>query len=181
MSVTVDGQTFTWQQVADYCSANPKESLCGLLCEQNPDLALCENIGSYYNYRISLPANATFLALFIISFLGFVGVYAATRRGVGFMVAMLLGVACEIIGYVGRVLSYENQWKEDGFLTQIICLTIGPAFMAAGVYLCLRRIVYAFGPENSRIPPEYYTRIVSSISYQENVLSIDEGKTKQTP
>jgi hypothetical protein len=38
-------------------------------------------------------------------------------------------------------------------------LTIAPAFMAAGVYLCLRRVVYAFGKENSRISPETYTRL----------------------
>lgn len=30
--------------------------------------------------------------------------------------------------------------------------------MAAGIYLCLRRIVYAFGKENSRVAPETYTR-----------------------
>ena len=162
MSVDIGGQNYTWEQIADFCTANPKDEGCGLLCQQNPHLELCQNVNSYYKYRVSLPANAVFLALFSLSFLGFVGVYAGTRRGFGFMVAMLLGVACEIIGYVGRVLSYENQWEENGFLIQIICLTIGPAFLAAGVYLCLRRIVYAFGPENSRIPPEYYTRIVSS-------------------
>jgi RTA1 like protein len=42
---------------------------------------------------------------------------------------------------------------------QIVCLTIAPAFMAGGIYLCLRRIVYTFGPANSRISPEAYTRI----------------------
>ena len=50
---------------------------------------------------------------------------------------------------------------ENYFLVQICTLTIGPAFLAAGVYLCLRRIVYVFGPENSRLRPEFYTRIVS--------------------
>lgn len=74
---------------------------------------------------------------------------------------MLCGVILEVIGYAGRIMSWENQWKEQGFLMQIICLTIAPAFMAGGIYLCLRRIVYAFGPENSRISPEAYTRIVS--------------------
>jgi hypothetical protein len=33
--------------------------------------------------------------------------------------------------------------------------------MAGGIYLSLRRVVYAFGPENSRISPEAYTRIVT--------------------
>ncbi|KAB5528985.1 putative sphingoid long-chain base transporter RSB1 [Coniochaeta sp. 2T2.1] len=122
-------------------------------------MAFCQNVESYYKYRISLAANAVFVALFALSFVGFVGVYGYTRKGLGFTIAMLLGVLCEIIGYAGRIASYKNQWQENGFLIQIICLTIGPAFLAAGVYLCLRRIVYAFGPENSRIPPEYYTRI----------------------
>lgn len=42
---------------------------------------------------------------------------------------------------------------------QIVCLTIAPAFLAAGIYLCLSRIVLTFGPENSRIKPLSYPRI----------------------
>lgn len=161
MSLEINGQNVTWAQITDFCTQNPKNDGCGLVCEAYPDTPFCLAIPipSYYNYRVSLPANAVFLALFSLSWLGFAGVYGFTRKGLGFTVAMLLGVACEIIGYVGRVLSWQNQWQENGFLIQIVCLTIGPAFLAAGVYLCLRRIVYAFGPENSRIPPEYYTRI----------------------
>lgn len=133
-----------------------------LICRDHPDLAQCADVPSYYGYRLSLPANATFLGLFGIFLIAYLVIFAVTRRGLGFTVALTLGVICEILGYAGRVMSWQNQWNENGFLMQICCLTIAPAFMAAGVYLCLRRIVYAFGPENSRIPPEYYTRIVSS-------------------
>lgn len=42
---------------------------------------------------------------------------------------------------------------------QICCLTIAPAFLAAGIYLTLSRIVITFGPENSRIKPLSYPRI----------------------
>jgi len=62
-------------------------------------------------------------------------------------------------------MSWKDQWSQNGFLLQIVCLTIAPAFLAAGIYLCLRRIVYAFGPENSRISPEAYTRIVSRLAF----------------
>lgn len=120
----------------------------------------CDVNKSYYYYRIDLAANASFMALFIISMLGFLGVFAMTRRASGFTLAMVCGVALEIVGYAGRIMSWKNQWGEAGFLMQIVCLTIAPAFMAAGIYLCLRRIVYAFGPENSRIKPETYTRLV---------------------
>jgi hypothetical protein len=167
MSLDINGQNVTWAQVADFCIAHPKTADCFLVCQAYPDMAFCQHVDSYFNYRISLPANAVFLAIFSLSFLAFAAVYGVTRKGLGFTVAMLLGVACEIIGYAGRIMSWKNQWQENGFLIQIICLTIGPAFLAAGVYLCLRRIVYAFGPENSRIPPEYYTRIVSFSPLQE--------------
>ncbi|KAK0729857.1 RTA1 like protein-domain-containing protein [Lasiosphaeris hirsuta] len=127
-------------------------------CFNNPTDPLCEADTGFYLYKVSLPANALFAAIFGLSLLGFIGTYAATRRGLGFTLAMVAGVILEILGYAGRLMSYKNRFDENGFLMQICCLTIAPAFLAAGVYLCLRRIVYAFGPENSRIAPETYTR-----------------------
>jgi len=130
-------------------------------CLDNPDNSACDDVDNYYEYRIDIVPNAVFLGFFCASWLGYAVTYAITRRGLAFNVAMMLGTLCEIIGYAGRVMSWENQWDENGFLVQICCLTIAPAFLAAGVYLCLRRIVYAFGKENSLIGPEWYTRIVS--------------------
>jgi len=127
----------------------------------NCTLETCDINTSYYFYRVSVGANATFLALFSISLAAFIVTFAATRRATAFTVAMCSGVALEVLGYAGRIMSWHNQWNDQGFLMQIVCLTIAPAFMAGGIYLCLRRIVYAFGPENSRITPEAYTRIVS--------------------
>lgn len=132
-----------------------------VFCLHNPDSPVCDHVPNFYDYRIDLAANAAFLAIFAASLLGYAVTLAVTRRGVAFGVALMLGLVCEIIGYAGRIMSWQNPWDENGFLMQICCLTIGPAFMAASIYLCLRRIVSAFGPENSRIPPEYYTRIVS--------------------
>lgn len=134
-------------------------------CLHNPDDSVCAHVASFYMYRIYLFPNIVFFGIFALSLLAFLVVLGVTRRAVAFNLALMLGVLCEIFGYAGRILSWKNQWSETGFLVQVCCLTIGPAFMAAGLYLCLRRIVSAFGPENSRIPPEYYTRIVS-LSYQ---------------
>lgn len=131
-------------------------------CADNPKDSLCVNVPSYYEYQISLPANATFLGIFGVSLGLFLVTYAVTRRGLSFTIALSMGIILEVLGYAGRVWSSQNQWAENPFLMQICCLTIAPAFMAAGIYLCLRRIVCAFGPENSRIAPELYTRIVSS-------------------
>ncbi|KAM5346824.1 hypothetical protein ACJ41O_009829 [Fusarium nematophilum] len=128
-------------------------------CFENPKSDFCDDVPSYYQYRLDLGPNAAFLAIFGASLLGFIATWVVTRKGTAFNVALILGLICEVLGYAGRIMSWQNPWSENGFLIQICCLTIGPAFMAAGVYLCLRRIVSAFGPENSRLPPEYYTRI----------------------
>jgi hypothetical protein len=133
-------------------------------CFKHPNAAVCDHVDSFYQYRVDLAPNAAFLAVYAAALVGYVVVWILTRTGTAFNVALLLGLVCEVIGYAGRIMSADNPWDENGFLMQICCLTIGPAFMAAGVYLCLRRIVSAFGPENSRLPPEYYTRIVSSLT-----------------
>lgn len=128
-------------------------------CRHNPRDVACDNVPSYFGYRIDLAANVAFCTLFSLSALLYILTYAITRRGLSFFVAMFLGVLCEILGYAGRIMAWKNQWVDTGFLMQICCLTIGPAFLAAGIYLSLRKIVYAFGAENSRIKPEWYTRI----------------------
>ena len=130
-----------------------------------PDI--CPIDSSFYYYRVSLAANATFLALFGLSFFlfGATAIWTfkrSTRSDHAFTFAMLAGCLLEILGYVGRIMSWDDQWSEDGFLMQIVCLTIAPAFLAGGIYLCLRRIVGAFGAQNSRLKPKMYTRIVSS-------------------
>lgn len=133
-------------------------------CLNNPTAAGCEHVKSFYMYHVDLAPNAAFLGIFGASLVAYAATLAVTRTGTAFSVALMLGLICEVLGYAGRVISSHNPWDENGFLIQICCLTIGPAFMAAGVYLCLRRIVAAFGPENSRIPPAYYTRIVSAMT-----------------
>lgn len=133
---------------------------------------------SYWGYRPSLAANIIFTVLFGLSTILFLGQAVLSRRFLGFTVAMVSGCILEVIGYIGRDLSYYNPFAEvcthrnvlkpkqmlklleqNPFLIQIICLTIAPAFLAAAIYLCLSRIVITFGPQNSRIAPLSYPRI----------------------
>ncbi|PGH12225.1 hypothetical protein AJ79_04405 [Helicocarpus griseus UAMH5409] len=130
--------------------------------EMSPELCtfeLCDIKDSYYGYRPSLPANIALTAVFGVSFLLYVPQSFSSRRFLGFSIAMILGTACEAIGYVGRILMWNNPWKQVPFMIQICCLTIGPAFLAAAIYFCLSRIVTTFGRDNSRLPAAWYPRI----------------------
>jgi len=56
-----------------------------------------------------------------------------------------------------------------------VCLTIAPAFLAAGIYLCLKHIVDTFGRENSRISPRSYPRIFIACDFLSLVLQAAGG------
>jgi hypothetical protein len=113
---------------------------------------------STYGYRPSLPANAIFLALFAIfcaANLG-LGVYYKTWT---YMIAVCLGSLTEAIGYVGRIIMHSNPFIDTGFITQICCLIIAPAFNCAAIYLILKHVALTFGSEWSLVKPRFYTYI----------------------
>ncbi|ATY60176.1 RTA1 like [Cordyceps militaris] len=110
---------------------------------------------SIFGYRPSLAANAVFLALFVV--IGTVHAYSGLRwRSWGFMTGMLLGCLCEVLGYVGRLLMWNNPFSYNGFMIQIICLTIAPVFFTASIYVTLSKTITYFAPELSRFKPQLF-------------------------
>lgn len=132
---------------------------------------------SYFAYRPAKSVNLAFVVLFGLSTLAYLIQGLLRRRWPGFTIAMVSGNILEVVGYIGRVLAHDDLYhevsyicrqtnkqantdmKQTPFLIQIVCLTIAPAFLAAGIYLCLARIVTAFGAQNSRIKARSYPRI----------------------
>jgi len=76
-----------------------------------------------------------------------------------FMVALGVGSASEVIGYVGRLQLNNNPFSEAALGTQLVTLTVAPAFIAGGIYLTLKHIVIIYGAKFSRIAPKWYTWI----------------------
>ena len=75
------------------------------------------------------------------------------------MIAMTLGCVGELVGYIGRIMMWDNPFSGAGFQMQICCLIISPAFVSAAVYLTLKHIVRSFGDGWSRVRPGWYTWI----------------------
>ncbi|KAM0440066.1 hypothetical protein ACHAPT_001169 [Fusarium lateritium] len=84
----------------------------------NCTLDLCPLELSLLRYRPSIPATAVFIAIFGLSLAvhAFQGIKSKTW---GFMSSMLAGCILEIIGYVGRIIIYNNPFDFNGFLMQI--------------------------------------------------------------
>ena len=124
----------------------------------NCTIETCPVSESIYTYIPSLAANAAFLALFALSGLIHV-VHGVITGKTAFWIAIAIGCVTEIIGYVGRLISHHDVFNQNGFLTQIICLTLAPAFFSAGIYFCLGEIVRNFAPGASRIKASGYAKI----------------------
>ncbi|KAF3921324.1 hypothetical protein ABW21_db0209112 [Orbilia brochopaga] len=100
--------------------------------------------------------NTTFLVLFTIAFTAHLLLYLRYKTS-GFSICLLIGCALEVSGYVGRILAYTNPWSLPAFFIQINGIGLAPTFFAAGIYLCLTRIVIVYGAGLSRVQPKVYT------------------------
>jgi hypothetical protein len=111
-------------------------------------------------------------ALFAILLLLQIGL-AVKWKTWGFLGGMFGGIVLEILGYIGRVMMSSNPFAKNPFLmcvylflwltgslthsSYLICATIGPAFLSASIYMCLGRMVVAYGENLSRFKPRTYT------------------------
>ncbi|SPO03602.1 related to YER185w, Rta1p [Cephalotrichum gorgonifer] len=110
----------------------------------------------YVRYRPSVAGNALFLAIMAVLAICQV-VLGIRHKTKSFAITLCLGLATEVAGYIARVLMNGNPFSRDYFLWYLITLTIGPVFIAAGIYLTLGRIVVVYGKDISRIKPQSYT------------------------
>lgn len=86
--------------------------------DANCTLANCPAEWSIYGFRPSLPANITFPILFAL--IGITHIFLGIRwKSWGFMTGMLMGCVSEIIGYIGRIMLYNNPFSFIGFMVQI--------------------------------------------------------------
>ncbi|CAJ0547675.1 Ff.00g044290.m01.CDS01 [Fusarium sp. VM40] len=123
--------------------------------DANCTLDTCPLEASILRYQPNIPANAVFVAVFGLSMAihTFQGIKMRTW---GFMSSMLAGCTLEIIGYVGRFIIHDNPFDFNGFLMQIICITVAPVFFSAAIYVLLSQVINFVDPSISRFPPKYF-------------------------
>jgi len=134
----------------------------------------CSHDYGFVDYVPNLAANALYVAIF--STLLLVQLYQGYRyKAWSYTVAMVLGLAGEVTGYVGRIYMHNNIFLANPFLTYLICLTIAPVFFSAAIYLCLSRIVTIYGVEHSRLRPRTYTILFMTCDFISLVLQAAGG------
>ncbi|KAF2094125.1 putative RTA1 domain protein [Rhizodiscina lignyota] len=107
-------------------------------------------------YAPNLAGNVLYLSIFAFCLalnlsLGF------WYRTWGYLVGMSIGCLLEVLGYVGRIQTHHNPFPQNPFLLYLICVTIASIFFTAAIYVCLARMVVAFGERASYFRPRTYT------------------------
>ncbi|KAK1974116.1 parasitic phase-specific protein PSP-1 [Colletotrichum cereale] len=121
----------------------------------NCTLELCSLEWSILRYQPSIPASATFIALFVLALIvqAVQGIWWKTW---GFTASMICGCVLEIVGYVGRLIIHDNPFSFEGFLVQIICITVAPVFFSAAIYVLLSQTINFLDRSISRFPPRLF-------------------------
>jgi len=116
---------------------------------------ICSLDYAQVEYLPTVAGNTIYLIVFGLIFIAqcYLGIRNKTW---GFFAGMFCGLVLEILGYAGRVMLHYDPFSFDDFLLYLIPLTIGPAFISASIYLCLGRIIMAYGPDSSRFQPKTY-------------------------
>ncbi|TIA44054.1 putative RTA1 domain protein [Aureobasidium pullulans] len=119
-------------------------------------LNVCSLDYAQIEYVPTYGGNLAYLIVFAVLLVAQCGLVWKYRTW-GFWVGMFCGLLLEVLGYDGRVTLNGNPFNFDQFVLYLVCLTIGPAFLTASIYLCLGRLVIVFGEGISRFSPKFYT------------------------
>ncbi len=133
----------------------------------NPELCTldtCDLTLASFLYIPTLAGNALFAAIFGVLILAqlFFGIKYKTW---GFMVAMVLGLLLEVIGYIGRIMLHNSPFDNNSFLMYLVCLTIAPALLTASIYLCLARFIGVYGQHLSYFRARTYTIVFCTCDF----------------
>ena len=113
-----------------------------------------------YHYEPSLAAAASFCALFLISTI--LHFYQTIRTRAWYTIPLLLGCLCEVIGYIGRILSANQapDYALGPYIIQSILLLIAPPLIAATIYMIMGYVILATdGESHSLIRKKFLTKI----------------------
>lgn len=114
-----------------------------------------------FGYTPNLAANIVGCVIFgiiLVAQLGF-GLYT---QDWWMFVSWGIASGLEFAGYVARAISHHYEWSEPMYEMQLVCLILGPAFMAAGLYYQLAKEITIFGRKYSVLKPMIYNAIFTT-------------------
>ncbi|KAL5590760.1 hypothetical protein FOBRF1_014317 [Fusarium oxysporum] len=100
----------------------------------------------FFEYLPNKPAAVSFVVLFgIVTLVHLVFLFILRAW---FFIPFILGGICEIFGYFGRAQAHDTPDKAGPFILQNVLLLAGTPFLAATIYMSLRRVATALDSQH---------------------------------
>ncbi|KAK4148528.1 RTA1 like protein-domain-containing protein [Chaetomidium leptoderma] len=113
-----------------------------------------------YRYDPNLAANTIFVVLFAVVTIGHV-IFLA-RKKTWYFIPFVIGCLFEAVGYIGRVIASKEapDFTLNVYILQTLLILLGPALLAASVYMILGRLIRVLGAdEYALIRTNWMTKI----------------------
>ncbi|KAG7042616.1 RTA1-domain-containing protein [Colletotrichum scovillei] len=117
-------------------------------------------MASLYLYDPSLAAACVFIVLFSSTLTAHAIILY--KRRTRFFIPFIVGIICEILGYVARAISAAQtpNWQVMPYALQSLMLLIAPSLLAASIYGMLGRlIILSNGQDYSPVKPKILTKV----------------------
>ncbi|KAM0352042.1 hypothetical protein HYE67_009920 [Fusarium culmorum] len=114
----------------------------------------------FYNYNPSMVAAVIFIIVFGLSSL--LHTFQLVRARTWYFIPFLIGCLFECVGYIGRALSANEapDFTKNPYIIQSILLLLGPALLAASIYMVLGRLIVLLDAGHlSVIRPNWLTKV----------------------
>ncbi|KAI1088486.1 RTA1-domain-containing protein [Rostrohypoxylon terebratum] len=128
----------------------------------------------FFTYEPSLAGNAVFLALFALLIPVTFALGIKYKNSI-FSTNVVTGLALEVVGYVGRVLSYNSPNDRCDFILFLIGTVTGPTFICVAVFLAMPQIVAVYGEEFRSWKPTWYSYLFCALPAISLVLELVGG------
>ncbi|QPG74295.1 hypothetical protein FOA43_001621 [Brettanomyces nanus] len=110
----------------------------------------------YSGNRPSLGGNLALLIVFSL-FLILQMVFGVASHQWWFFVCFSTGIFLEVLGYTGRIWSHYDLRSFNAYVMQLVCITLAPCFLMAGIYYSLAQLTVIMGQHFSILKPMQYS------------------------
>ena len=147
------------EKVATETNSATKASLMTQAAEASQIMHKMFKEDAYYsgNYP-SLGGNTALLVVYAV-FLAMQVVSGVFYHQWWFLTCWTCGLVLEVLGYAGRIWSSQNIMNFNAFVMQLVCLTLAPCFMMAGIYYVIAQLTEIYGQKFSILKPMQYSLI----------------------
>ncbi|KAI1764448.1 RTA1 like protein-domain-containing protein [Hypoxylon sp. FL1150] len=143
------------------------------------DYSMDRNTRPFFTYEPSPVGNDIFLGVFAV-LTPFAVIVGIKCKSLVSATAVALGLALELIGYVGRLILLNNPTSEAGFNLFLVGTILGPNFISVAIFMTVPPVVTVYGDHFRSWRPKWYQYLLYVLTTASIILELTGGLVSTT-